>query len=346
MARLPVPGQDAGTWGGVLNEFLSVAHNPDGSLKAFVNVKDFGAVGDENANDTAAIQAAINANNKAPKIVFFPAGTYKTTAPLTIVGSGIYLVGAGIYSSRIKGPDTSIILDFGDGGYQYHGCGMEKLAVTRQTAGGAITVRLRKQDQFRAEACSIAAGTTSLDMSGSVANHISNCSIFSQTVNAIRIDNSDQVMFTACSFETNFSTTATHMRFDSGNKAIAITGCIFSTAKYALFADGGPSNDITISGCNIENCDNGFFIAPTGSAASTRWSITGNVLRGKAVIGSEGMRLYGSSHAIVGNLITNYTTSINEVGTGVGNNLIVGNRTSSAINVTSAGSIVTQNLIA
>lgn len=33
MARLPVPGGDDGSWGDVLNEFLSVSHNPDGSLK-------------------------------------------------------------------------------------------------------------------------------------------------------------------------------------------------------------------------------------------------------------------------------------------------------------------------
>jgi hypothetical protein len=32
MARLPVPGSDDGTWGDVLNTFLSVAHNTDGTL--------------------------------------------------------------------------------------------------------------------------------------------------------------------------------------------------------------------------------------------------------------------------------------------------------------------------
>lgn len=31
--RLPVPGQDNGTWGAILNEYLSVEHNSDGSLK-------------------------------------------------------------------------------------------------------------------------------------------------------------------------------------------------------------------------------------------------------------------------------------------------------------------------
>jgi len=33
MARLPIPGSDDGTWGDVLNSYLSVSHNTDGSLK-------------------------------------------------------------------------------------------------------------------------------------------------------------------------------------------------------------------------------------------------------------------------------------------------------------------------
>lgn len=33
MARLPVPGGDAGAWGDVLNDFLAQAHNTDGTLK-------------------------------------------------------------------------------------------------------------------------------------------------------------------------------------------------------------------------------------------------------------------------------------------------------------------------
>ena len=34
MSRLPSPGGDAGNWGNVLNDFLSVEHNTDGTLKA------------------------------------------------------------------------------------------------------------------------------------------------------------------------------------------------------------------------------------------------------------------------------------------------------------------------
>lgn len=36
MARLPIPGSDQGQWGEILNDYLSVAHNADGSLKSVV----------------------------------------------------------------------------------------------------------------------------------------------------------------------------------------------------------------------------------------------------------------------------------------------------------------------
>lgn len=34
MARLPTPGSDDGTWGDILNDYLSQSHNPDGTLSA------------------------------------------------------------------------------------------------------------------------------------------------------------------------------------------------------------------------------------------------------------------------------------------------------------------------
>jgi hypothetical protein len=54
-----------------------------GSVRDWLNVRDFGAVGDNLADDTAAIQAALAA---APMggIVYLPAGAYRTNEPLTI----------------------------------------------------------------------------------------------------------------------------------------------------------------------------------------------------------------------------------------------------------------------
>ncbi|KAJ7227992.1 pectate lyase superfamily protein-domain-containing protein [Mycena haematopus] len=66
------------------------AFNP--GFKVFRNVKDYGAVGDGNADDTAAINKAISDGNSCgsgcpsssikPVLVYFPAGTYKVTAPI------------------------------------------------------------------------------------------------------------------------------------------------------------------------------------------------------------------------------------------------------------------------
>ena len=33
MARLPIPGGDDGVWGDILNNFLRIAHNSDGTIK-------------------------------------------------------------------------------------------------------------------------------------------------------------------------------------------------------------------------------------------------------------------------------------------------------------------------
>lgn len=36
MARLPIPGSDSGSWGDILNDYLSQTHNPDGTLRSDV----------------------------------------------------------------------------------------------------------------------------------------------------------------------------------------------------------------------------------------------------------------------------------------------------------------------
>ena len=69
----------------------------------FVNVKatTYGALGDSTTDDTSAIQAAVDAAEAAGGgTVFFPAGTYKTTAALTIP-AGVSLLGVGAAASYI-----------------------------------------------------------------------------------------------------------------------------------------------------------------------------------------------------------------------------------------------------
>ncbi|MEU3255959.1 glycosyl hydrolase family 28-related protein [Streptomyces sp. NPDC006997] len=73
-SRAWIAARDAGT---------GSAGGPPGSVRDWLNVRDYGAQGDNVADDTAAIQAALAACPMGG-IVYLPAGAYRTSAPLTI----------------------------------------------------------------------------------------------------------------------------------------------------------------------------------------------------------------------------------------------------------------------
>lgn len=78
-------------WNGVVT--------PMTAMGSWVDVKrDFGAVGDGVADDTTAIQNAINSFNSSPTnsggVVWFPSGIYKITGTLTVTTYHVQLVGA------------------------------------------------------------------------------------------------------------------------------------------------------------------------------------------------------------------------------------------------------------
>ncbi|HUQ85068.1 MAG TPA: hypothetical protein VM077_01985 [Candidatus Limnocylindrales bacterium] len=138
MPRLPVPGSDDGTWGDVLNDFLSQEHNADGTQKALAQSKVTNLVSDlagkqatiapgtyavaasalggvsveahgvtavtSPAFNTTAINAAITAAIAAgTKLVTF-ARSYHFDGTLLIGASGIRFLGAS--------PDTAVALGY------------------------------------------------------------------------------------------------------------------------------------------------------------------------------------------------------------------------------------------
>lgn len=54
MARLPVPGSDKGTWGDILNDYLSVSHDPDGTVKPSAITEGGGASDSSVVHNTGA----------------------------------------------------------------------------------------------------------------------------------------------------------------------------------------------------------------------------------------------------------------------------------------------------
>lgn len=74
----------------------SVPTNVEDKLAQTVSVKDFGATGDGSTDDTASIQAAIDAIKTLGGKVYFPTGTYKLTDSI-VVDTGSYTTGLILY---------------------------------------------------------------------------------------------------------------------------------------------------------------------------------------------------------------------------------------------------------
>ncbi len=74
------------------------------SGRTVVSVREFGAKGDDSTDDTAAIQAAINAAQATGRggVVFVPKGVYRISSALIVTGNGIELRGEGVFSAVIR----------------------------------------------------------------------------------------------------------------------------------------------------------------------------------------------------------------------------------------------------
>lgn len=95
-------------------DFQNGGSTPTGAVNIPINIKlaeslsviDFGADPTGVADSTTAIQNAINAAATTTGYVIFPVGTFKITAPLSIVGLNVNLIGAGQFKTIIKASGT------------------------------------------------------------------------------------------------------------------------------------------------------------------------------------------------------------------------------------------------
>jgi hypothetical protein len=93
----------------------SVGTNVGNKLAQTVSVKDFGAVGDGVADDTAAIQAARDymVAQTTPVTIIFPAGIYKYSVSPNWANYDVSIQAEGMVRLRYTGTDNAVIIDGG-----------------------------------------------------------------------------------------------------------------------------------------------------------------------------------------------------------------------------------------
>lgn len=142
------------------------ARTPQSKLRESVSVKDFGALGNNSADDTVAIQRAIDAvYSSGGGTVYLPAGTYVLTACLIMrtnvnirgdgreattirtqnYGSGATFNVGGISSALLYGNDVSNILieDLGLKGVSINGAASSGISFTRTNAANTAHIIVR-----------------------------------------------------------------------------------------------------------------------------------------------------------------------------------------------------------
>ena len=229
-------------------------------LDDYVSVKDFGAVGDDSTADVVAIQRAIDElysdtdqdDVRSRRTLFFPAGTYKINASLTIPPYA-HLVGEGPDKTIIKNSASApALVTEDDDGNVYGDIGNASATTPTQIQISNMTIRT-----------SVAYGGLSIDNATKV--FVDNCKFHGSYV-AGGTDSANSkgvsvrsttalpctnIVFNQCQF-TGFARLV-DMSYDVTN--VRFTNCDFNTAYYgAMLGEtmDGSTNGLTVGPRDIQ----------------------------------------------------------------------------------------------
>ena len=222
-------------------------------LDDYVSVKDFGAVGDDSTADVVAIQRAIDElysdtdqnDTRARRTLFFPAGTYKIAASLTIPPYA-HLVGEGPDKTIIKNSASApALVTEDDDGQVYGNIGDSSATTPTQIQISNMTIRT-----------TVAYGGLSIDNATKVfVNNVKFQGTFVSggtdasnskgvTVRSTTTLPCANIVFDQCQF-TGFARLV-DMSYDVTN--VRFTNCDFSTAYYGALLGAemdGSTNGLT-----------------------------------------------------------------------------------------------------
>ena len=293
-----------------------------------INVKDYGAVGDNSNDDTSAINAAIAAfNNASPSTpMYFPTGHYKITGNLTTITSSGMIFGSGVTSGQETGSGRlgSTVIQYNTGtgtAFTITAADLliEDLTIrnnngTTPTAGAGIAyTRAATIDQkgvLDLNNVMVDGFYDGIDQQGGTFWTFFKCRIFNPVRYGIRVrnlSNPDWGMWSInnCYFLTydRTYTTAASIRLESSGGG-KITACNFISTiglcdRYLDIVGNGTTSSLVVTNCQME----AYNIDAVRSVGSWPFQVFSNME----------MALYSPSAGYAFNLSTNSDVIINQI---------------------------------
>jgi len=300
----------------------------ESKLQEFVSVKDFGAVGDGVTDDTAAIQAAIDAVGSGGTL-YFPAATYVVSSALTRNTNGMHIVGYGAVLKRTSPANEGMLIFTGDTvSSPLEGLTIRGLTLKDNTTGSnGLGIRFNKVKDVITEDIYIYNcwnGMSSLDSSSMIWNNIhlecKNYGIVPTDTNAILMSNITCKDFDAangsgielkrCSDATITNVTLDNLKDGSGTGSHGIN---------IRAADSTSCKRISVNNITIKDVDKGGIYVHVDDAGSSLDGVTISNITAEAC-GFNVLQISGNSlSSPIQNITINNISCKGQTVTGVAN---------------------------
>jgi len=198
------------------------------SIHSIANVKDFGAVGDNVADDTSAFTAAISAAELTGGAVYIPTGIYKITSTLTI-SAKMKMYGEANVSHNITDTLGSVIMKTGD---------FIGIEVTHATKGIGVTF-----EDFSVDSAGGADASVGIKLTKAGRTKLSRITVMNQGSHGIEFNSGNLSSFRDVSVLGN------------GGDGFKINGAAVPDTNACAFSNIDARGNIGI-GVNLANCWN------------------------------------------------------------------------------------------
>ena len=247
-------------------------------MRDTVSVKDFGATGDGVTDDTAAIQAAIDAAYLTHSAVYLPSGEYYVTSSLELKSEtnisdsyGTWLIGSGLGSKISGASGITVIKDLAAGptsGSMFDFCGLVDLMIgsSDPSSKAAVGFDISKMTRVFVQNVVFKELDYGVKQSASVSptgqcwsNSFFRCIFQGCDEWAVYVENTFDLKFVNCMFEASSGsgggisltddTTLNNIEY----RNLRVMNCTFQNL-YKSAIEGGAGLSLNVENCYFEDC--------------------------------------------------------------------------------------------